>query len=257
MAGREALHIVAGPRSSKQDFRWEGAVVKDAAHQQSGRVIVTAGRHHGRANRHRVGRILSPVIGARVEGEGRHRRSAQDRCSVLQYASPRHVLRGSWRGVLRRPLPAARVEQSSTTSEVAGICPEADRTGCYPGGCFLGKSRRCRASRWRRTAASHDRRCRGPRAGQRIDRRGLCGALGFTRQHAPKTGPADCAACDCPPEAKAGPGLDSPATAGGAGSAARTTLRRPGSILAQPGSAETNGDLVHIKAAQSKSNERA
>jgi hypothetical protein len=36
---------VAGARPSQQDFRGQGAVIKDVAHQQSSRLIVTACRH--------------------------------------------------------------------------------------------------------------------------------------------------------------------------------------------------------------------
>ena len=44
------------------------------------------------------------------------------------------------------------------------------------------KSRRCWASRWHPPTACLDRSGRGTRAGQRIDRRGLCRARGFPRQ---------------------------------------------------------------------------
>ena len=44
------------------------------------------------------------------------------------------------------------------------------------------KSRRCWASRWHPPTACLDRSGRGTRAGQRIDRSGLCRARGFPRQ---------------------------------------------------------------------------
>jgi hypothetical protein len=100
VANREALHIVAGARPSQQDFRGQGAVIKDAAHQQSSRVIVTACRRVGWTNRYRAGCLLSPLIGACGKGEGHYRHRPQDRRSVLQHASARHVLRRSRRDIL-------------------------------------------------------------------------------------------------------------------------------------------------------------
>jgi len=123
LADSEALHVMAGARAAQQDFRRQGAVVENATHQQSGRVVVAPRRRHGGANRHRVGRVLPPAVGAGGQSEGDHRHRAQDRGSVLQHASARHGLRRSRRHILRRSLQTACLEQSSTSREVAGICP--------------------------------------------------------------------------------------------------------------------------------------
>src|SRR5580704_11319881 len=119
----KALHVMTGARAAQQDFRRQGAVVENATHQQSGRVVVAPSRRHGGANRHRVGRVLPPAIGAGGQSEGDHRHRAQDRGSVLQHAPARHGLRRSRRHILRRSLQTACLEQSSTSREVAGICP--------------------------------------------------------------------------------------------------------------------------------------
>ena len=95
------------------------------------------------------------------------------------------------------------------------------------------KSRRCWASRWRPATACLDRRRRGARAGRWHDRRGLRRARGFACHSATKARPAGRSAGDLPSKAPIGPGADRSATAGGVGSAARATLRRPRSGLMQ------------------------
>jgi hypothetical protein len=100
MAERQALHVMAGARTSQQDFRRESAVVENASHQQSGRVPVAPRRRHRGSNRHRSGRVLPAVVGAGGQSEGDHRDRTQDRGAVLQHASARHDLCGSRRRVL-------------------------------------------------------------------------------------------------------------------------------------------------------------
>ena len=87
------------------------------------------------------------------------------------------------------------------------------------------KLRRCWASHWRRTATSLDRSRRGPRSGQRHDRRGLCFARGFARHGAATAYPAERTADDPAPSAETAPGLERAATTVGTGSAARAAFR--------------------------------
>src|SRR5678816_342435 len=138
VADREALHVVAGARPPQQDFGRQGAVIEDATHQQSGRVVVTTRRRVGRADRYRAGCLLSPPGGSRGKGEGDHRHRPQDRRSVLQHATTRYVVRRSRRDVLRRTLQATCPRQSPTAREVAGIRFASGGAGPRADGGFLG-----------------------------------------------------------------------------------------------------------------------
>ena len=124
------------------------------------------------------------------EGEGDHRHRPQDRRSVLQHAPARYVLCRSRRDVLRRTLPATCPRQSPTAREVAWICFASGGSGPHPGGCFLGKLRRCWASRWRPATAKLDRGCRCTRTRPRHDRRGLRCAWDLPCQRAGAVVPA-------------------------------------------------------------------
>ena len=150
--------------------------------------------------------------------------------AVLFYNTLRHGMSYADPGatLLRRTLQATCPRQSPTAREVAGIRFASGGAGPHPDGGFLGKLRRCWASRWRPATASLDRRSRGTRTSQRHDRRGLRRARGFTRQRAAPARAAGRTAGDCPPAAEAGAGADRSATAGGAGPVACAALRRSG-----------------------------
>jgi hypothetical protein len=52
MAERQALHLLALPRTRQQDLRWQGAVLTHTAIIKSGSRTVAAGRHYDRAERY-------------------------------------------------------------------------------------------------------------------------------------------------------------------------------------------------------------
>jgi hypothetical protein len=103
----------------------KSAVVENPAHRQSGCGTVTACRHDCWAYRNCAGCVLSPFVGARREGKGRHCHSTQDCRPVLQYPPPRHPLRRSRRVLLRRPLPRTRPTQPPKARQIDGIRPTA------------------------------------------------------------------------------------------------------------------------------------
>ena len=121
VADGEALHLMARSRAARQDFRWEGAVVENPANRQSSRVTVTSRGRNTRPDRYGSWRVLPAAVGTDWKSQGDHCHGAQDRHSVLQHASARHVLRRSRRGLLCGPLQAARSEQPSATREIVGV----------------------------------------------------------------------------------------------------------------------------------------
>lgn len=88
LAECEAFCVMAGARTPQQEFRRQGAVVEDAAHQQSGCVLVTPRRRHSGAYRYRAGRVLPSPIG-RV-GKAKAITATAGKIAVLFYNTLRH-----------------------------------------------------------------------------------------------------------------------------------------------------------------------
>jgi hypothetical protein len=100
MAERQALHLLALPRTWQQDLWRQGAVLAYTEVLQSSSRAVAAGSHYGWAKRYGARGILSSAFLACGQGEGRDGDRPQDRGLILQHPSPRHELQGSGSGPL-------------------------------------------------------------------------------------------------------------------------------------------------------------
>src|SRR4051812_38612000 len=141
LAQRQALHLVAVPRTQQQDLRRQGALDQDPALEQSSRRPAEAGRGRGGPHRDGARRLLPPPVRARWQGQGGHRHRAQDRRAVLRHLAARHGLHRSRGLLLRGAIQAARADQPATQGKVARLRAAGRRPYRTRRGSFLGTGR--------------------------------------------------------------------------------------------------------------------
>jgi transposase len=95
VAERQALHLLALPRTRQQNLRRQGAIFTHAEIFQPGSRTTAVGSHNRGAERYGARSILSPAVLTRGQVEGGDGDRPQDCSFILQHTPAWHELQGS------------------------------------------------------------------------------------------------------------------------------------------------------------------